>query len=70
MQVGPAKLAGWIEKLGLVPVEESDEPVARWRPRRFPNATGEDVEMYIHMEGRWEDKTPQSWPPRMPGSSE
>ncbi|HEY8073475.1 MAG TPA: serine/threonine-protein kinase, partial [Labilithrix sp.] len=26
MQVGPAKLAAWVEKLGLVPVEEEGEP--------------------------------------------
>src|SRR5262249_48226418 len=51
-------------------VEESDEPVARWRPLRHPGGTEADLEVYIHTEGRFENKAPLRWAPKMPESSD
>ena len=51
-------------------MEESNERIVRWRPRRFPKATGESLEIYLLGEGRFENKAPHSWKPRMPGSSD
>jgi len=51
-------------------IEEADEPVARWRPLRHPRGTKDDLEVYIHTEGRFENKAPLRWAPKMPGSSD
>jgi hypothetical protein len=43
-------------------IEESDEPICRWRPgRHIPR--GENLELYLHSENRFEHKTPTRWPP-------